>query len=245
MSCQRRDAMAPASPLRRRELLRHLLAGAAGVQLTAWIGACTRGDEIEAPAAPPVPPPPGASLVNVAWSRARAARKTLVVLVIPAEPLARDEHGRAFGQLLLYGQLSTLARLAACELVCARMTAVRAALAGVPGVPAEECTALAVVGGAAMALHADLTLEQSSGRDEAPLRRRIERLERALAPVLGAVQENANRFRDSAPAGAAWGRVVGCCLQVEGHEELSTRTACGAGYTPELSSRFLYYLVRE
>lgn len=245
MSSQPHDDLAPASTLRRRELLRQLLAGAAGVQLTAWIGAC-RGEESEAPALSPAPPPSGGSLVQDAWSRAQAARKTLVVIVIPADPDLRWEHGRAFGHLLQHGSEATLARIGGCELVCAEMAQVREVLAGVPGVPVGECTALVVAQGQAEAVNTDLTVPSPwDDAYEQAVRDRIARLESALGSLLdGAPAGPPLRYRETVPPGAAWATDSGCGVEVDGREELSQMVDCGMGNVPAIARRFLYYLVQ-
>jgi hypothetical protein len=248
--------------LRRRELLQRLLGGAAGAQLAAWIGSCAeRGASQEAGATPAdaersapresgaasPEAEPSASLVGEAWARARALGRPLVVLVIPADPDLRWEHGRAFGHLLQYGSEDALARIAGCELVCAETAQARMALAGVPGVPDGECAALVVAQGRAAALNADLTVPSHWGDAyERGVRDRIARLESALVPLLDdAARDDPRRYQDAVPPGAAWATDTGCGIRIDGEKDLSAMLACGMGSIPVVAQRFLYYLVRE
>jgi len=51
------------------------------------------------------------------------------------------------------------------------------------------------------------------------------------------------RYVKSSPPGARWGQNTGCGVRIEG--ELDIAVACGMGFVPKLSERFLYFFAKE
>lgn len=251
------------STMQRRDFLRRALTGAAGAQLAAWTGACAGRDTNQSDSGSgaqdvvedlraDVPPNGYASpaLLRAAWDRARQTERPIFVLVIPSGE-TRWAHGEAWGELFLHGSEDLLGRLAACEIVCAEMTAVHEVLGEVKGIPREECTALLVdaSGARARSMSADVNLERWPDWNEPeeeqakPFRERIARLERGLGGLLPWNSADAELLAGAPPGGAAWATSMGCGADVDGHPEIGAGIACGMGHVPDIAQRFLYYLV--
>jgi hypothetical protein len=154
----------------------------------------------------------------------------------------------------LHGSDETVARLAGCSLVAAKLEWVLDVLRGVDGVSkvalGDEPSAIYVRadGGRAAAIRADLSIERWPAWDdpveaqERPFRARIARLEAAIAAVVDAPQGDPARVRSEPPPGTAWAVDSGCAPDVIGHPELAAGIACGMGFLPDVATKFLFYL---
>lgn len=197
-----------------------------------------------------------------AFEKARAGKRGVLVLVIPAEKKTYEagddnpwERGRVYGEWLNHGSDAQLAPLGTVEVVAAKMADLRAEI---PSLPAgEPLFVLVEPDGSARALHVAVPSYPPFGRrgsapfdsaiDDAVSKRRIAAvgglIQRSIAvpaaavPMLAA-QVRAKLVKQRVP-GSFWANASGCGSRIEGDEE-SMMVACGMGHVPAKSSRFLY-----
>ena len=220
----------------------------------------------------PVTPSAGPDRYREALSRARAAGRPLLVLVIPDDDGEKRSRGQAFGEWILHGDDVYVASLAQVEVVCLR----RAEVDVEPYGPGDPLMVLVRGPGAPHAeLHADLFLPRRRD-EEAQFRRRVAILGDWLREALGSMAPPSARapelaalararLSNDAPPGAHWARCSGCATHIEPTreekeaKERKRREAlrrgvitidpivaigCGMGSVPEKSRRFLYLFAK-
>lgn len=243
----------------RRALIGWTAAGVAGAAAPAWIAAAfaDEGDDGTTPG------PLGAAL-----RAARASGRPVLVIVIPEAEGERRERGTVWGELLNHGSEEGLARLALCEVVCARLADVRAVKA-IMDAPSIEPFALLVEDMRARPVRVDagalppagFTPEENAAYEMRAMARiaRIEAvLATALAPsgaalgwpaseasyraqrIASLAEAARKRLQVAAPRGTRWASSSGCGTTIEG-EDCDSRVACGMACVPEISRRFLYF----
>lgn len=206
--------------------------------------------------------PSSKGLVFDAYRRARRAHRPLLVFVIPADPAARWPRGHALGAFLTHGTDAQLAPLATCEVVCATAAHIHEL---VPKAPAGEPLAMLIdttaVPAQVHAIHVHLLDPQASMRGgdwqkrqaegEHAVETNIDRIAAALRKALGpadpklAANVRAHLSAHEIP-GSRWANAGGCGMSFEHptkkEQEERGAIACGMGFVPEKSRRFLYLL---
>jgi hypothetical protein len=251
--------------VKRRQILGAASAGLAAALWPAWLREAF-GDTpaCEAPGgAPPAALTRVATLAS-ALRRAREAVKPLLVLVIPAEDIAKYGRGRSFGELLNFGSDVQLAPLARADVVCATMADLRKLVpnagAGeplmvlvstqrVPATARQLDAALEADGGGRMTGD---SWEESAKRDDLASDRRIAQMAGLLREALGADDAHAatlaaevrKRLKEQPPAGTRWANSSGCGITIEGDDD-NMAMGCGMGHVPRKSRRFLYFFTKR
>ena len=242
--------------MNRRSFLGTAAAGLTLAAAPAWIRTAFAGE------------PSSKSLVFDAYRRARRAHRPLLIFVIPADPGVRWPRGHAIGAFLSHGTDAELAPLASCEVVCATADHIHDL---VPKAPAGEPLALLVdttkVPATVRVIAVQLADPQAAlrdgrgdgGWDETSRRagevveKNIERIGVALRDALGSADPKlAAKVRARLSAhevpGARWAISGGCGMTFEHptkqEEEDQVGIACGMGFVPEKSRRFLYLLAQ-
>jgi hypothetical protein len=200
-------------------------------------------------------------LVAAAFRRARAAGRSLLVLVIPADDGAKWTRGGAFGELLNFGSDRDLAPLAGVEVVCASMDDLRRLVptAGVGEplmvlVSSDRIPATTRQLDVALPLHTPFreeTWEAQARSDDAVSDQRIAALGGLLRRELGIDEKHAAtlaaearaRLKDKPPPGTKWAKSQGCGTEVEGEQSLAM--GCGMGHVPKKAGRFLYFFSKR
>lgn len=212
--------------------------------------------------------PSSKSMVFDAYRRARRAHRPLLIFVIPADPAACWPRGQALGAFLTHGSDAQLAPLASCEVVCATAAHIHDL---VPKAPAGEPLALLVDTRAVPAtvrvievqladpLAAMRGARDSDSWDEAERRanevveQNNERIAVAFRDALGAADPKLAakvraRLSDHEVPGSRWANAGGCGMSFEHptkeEEENEAGIACGMGFVPEKSRRFLFLLAQ-
>jgi hypothetical protein len=212
--------------------------------------------------------PSSKSMVFDAYRRARRAHRPLLIFVIPADPAACWPRGQALGAFLTHGSDAQLAPLASCEVVCATAAHIHDL---VPKAPAGEPLALLVDTRAVpatvhvIAVQLDDPLaarsnvrdagswEDANRRAGEVVEQNIERIAVALRDALGpadpklAAKVRARLSEHEVP-GSRWAIAGGCGMTFEHptkeEEENEVGVACGMGFVPEKSRRFLFLLAQ-
>jgi hypothetical protein len=200
-------------------------------------------------------------VVASAFRRARAAGRSLLVLVVPADDAAKWDRGQTFGELLNHGADRDLAPLANAEVVCATMEDLRKLVptAGV-GEPLmvlvhpERVPVTTRQLDVTLPPYGPLTGDTWQAREQAEdsisdqriaalggLLRRELGIDEKQAPALAA--DVRARLRDKPPAGTKWAKTHGCGTEVEGEPPMSI--GCGMGHVPKKASRFLYFFSKR
>jgi hypothetical protein len=207
---------------------------------------------------------PGKMLQEAA-RRARSEGKKLLVLVIPEDTGLRHDRGTIFGEFLNHGSSADLAPLASAVVVCARTAALTATFGvTIEGEPLMLVLDPGVSPASVLALDARIlpltdTAEQFPRRDsprvEERISRRIQQVAALVRQGLGAapadeLEARARTVQASVvkrpPPGGRWGHASGCGVDYEAHDEgekEDSGVACGMGFVPARSSRFLDFLV--
>lgn len=227
------------------------------------------------PPTEPTAPPPRVvhrdprKILTEAARRGRDEKKKLLVLVIPENLSLRYERGAIFGEYLNHGSSADLAPLASAVVVCARTADLAAALGvkieGEPLMlvldPTLSPPSVAVLDARIPPLP-DSSDRFSKGGQTTPLieeriNQRIQQVAAVVRQGLGGapadeLEARARTVQASvvkrAPPGGRWGHASGCGVSYEAHEdgdEEESGMACGMGFVPARSSRFLDFLVAK
>lgn len=205
------------------------------------------------------------AVVAAAYRAARAAKRPLLVFVIPDADVEKWSRGQAFGELLNHGDDKQLAPLSRVEVVCATMADLRKLVptAGA-GEPLMVLVSTDRVPAVARQLDVKLPDYDVYGGDdgrsnEAPEKRELAIGQRRVAAMAGLIRGALGEADKQAPAlaaavrqhlkvkpppGARWASSSGCGTTIEGDDEGGV-FGCGMGHVPELSRRFLYFFAKR
>lgn len=211
---------------------------------------------------------PGKMLTEAA-RRARSEGKKLLVLVIPENLSLRHERGTIFGEYLNHGSSADLAPLASAVVVCARTADLaatfRVKIEGEPLMfvldPARSPAGVLPLDTTILPLPDHEGRFSKGGKTTSLIEERInQRIQQVAALVrqgLGGapadeLEARARSVQASvvkrAPPGGRWGSSYGCGVDYEAHDEgpkEDSGVACGMGFVPARSGRFLDFLVAK
>jgi len=251
--------------VKRRQMLGAASAGLAAALWPSWLrdAFADPPPACEAPGGALPPALARAAALAGALRRAREAARPLLVLVIPADDMAKYGRGRSFGELLNFGSDVQLAPLARADVVCATMADLKKLVPNAgAGEPLMVLVSTERVPATARQLDADLTAdagrmrgdswEASDKIDDAASDRRIAQMAALLRDALGADDAHAatlaaevkKRLKDKPPAGTRWANSSGCGITIEGDDD-NMAMGCGMGHVPRKSRRFLYFFTKR
>lgn len=241
--------------MKRRSVLAGLSVGSA---VLAWPALISRAFAQEDDATPA----DAFSSLQQAWGDAQANHRPLLVLVIPSEPLAAWDRGRAFGAVINHGSDEALAAIGVSELACARMREVRRLF---PNAPAAEPLMLVIRSASELqALDAAWPPEIEFRQGEAWRNETDARLTsqvaiitqllqtglgarvQALSPAarLAARERAITTYRAHRVPGSHWANTEGCGTTIE-EVPVTGGIGCGMGHVPEQAHRFLFFFAVE
>lgn len=208
------------------------------------------------------------AVLSDGWSRARAERMPLLILVIPSDEAARWTRGQALGAWLNHGEKAR-PLVGSVVWVCASMAHLRMFMPdlGVRGEPwmvlvdpmgvPPEVQAIApdvpeMPGGsdmdrAAFAAAEDAAVDGQIAALTAGLDAAMRAWGRGPRDLTAearqvAVHRAADGLR-APPPGAAWANSWGCGVEIEGGEP--SGIMCGMGHVPARATRFLYFYAED
>ncbi len=242
--------------MKRRSVLAGLSVGSA---VLAWPALISRAFAQEDDATPA----DAFSSLQQAWRDAQANHRPLLVLVIPSEPLAAWDRGRAFGAVINHGSDEALAAIGVSELACARMREVRRLF---PNAPAGEPLMLVIRGEASSAMQvldapwpeevghfrggwreqADTRLVSQMAIVTQLLQTGLGAAVQALSPAarLAARERTIATYRAHRVPGSHWANTAGCGTTIE-EAPVTGGIGCGMGHVPEQAQRFLFFFAVE
>lgn len=194
--------------------------------------------------------------------RAKQANRPALLFVIPEDGSARYERGHLFGEYLNHATDEQLAPLALAEVGCATMAEIAAAGVQVEG-GGEPLMALVTPDGRGHRLAALLPSWREGGKRGLPrddensiIAKRIDGMaalvRRGLADdrklsadsIATLAAEAKQRYRQKPPPGSHWALGGGCGTRIEDDPDEGMMVACGMGYVPAKSARFLYLFAK-
>lgn len=204
------------------------------------------------------------AILAAAYRAAREAGKPLLVLVIPADDMAKWDRGQAFGELLNHADDKQLAPLSRVEVVCATMADLRKivpnagtgeplmVLVSTDKVPAAARQLDVVLPAYAGMLEGRGNWEERGKSEKVISQKRIAAMAGLLRGALGADDARATalaaevrkRLTLKPPRGARWAKSYGCGTTIEGEKD-NMVIGCGMGHIPEASQRFLYFFTKR